>query len=155
MKYDFTAMKRALFEDQDKVKALHAVLSGVKEALSAVEEVSQQDKELLLTVRTKLGVSQLMRHTLAKNLVVAENNVATLQAWFNEVDKIWKDKVRKLIDHLKVQQREFPYAVVHKLFLSATFGDFMNKCSDTMVNVAITEALVKVKVDYKDVNVPQ
>lgn len=43
----------------------------------------------------------------------------------------------------------------HELFLSTTFRDFVNNCSETMVDAAIVEALVKVKADYKDVSIAQ
>lgn len=38
---------------------------------------------------------------------------------------------------------------------SSVFRDFINRCSTTIVNAMIMEALVKLKVDYKDVNVAQ
>lgn len=45
--------------------------------------------------------------------------------------------------------------VVQKLFMSATFDDFIKKCSAIMVDAEIIKALEKVKSDYKDVNVAQ
>lgn len=61
-------------------------------------------------------------------------------------------EVGKLLDHLKAQQQGMPFMVVQKLFLSMTFSDFINKCFATMVDAAITKALEKIKLDYKDVN---
>lgn len=82
-------------------------------------------------------------------------NLGALQTKFDEADKIWREKVDKLLDHLKAQQRGMTYMVIQKLFLFATFWEFINKCSATMVDAVITEALEKVKSDCQDVNVAQ
>lgn len=83
------------------MKLLHVELFKVKEALAVGEEGRRQAEKVFLGVKTELRVSELMRHTLAENLGVAEHNLVTIQTHFEKVEKIWSDETGTLIDHLK------------------------------------------------------
>lgn len=88
-------------------------------------------EEALKGLHSELGLSKTMQKSSPKSL-------GALQTRFNETNKIWCEEVGKLLDHLKAQQRGMPSMVAQKVFLSMTFGDFINKCSTIMVDAAIT-----------------
>lgn len=62
--------------------------------------------------------------------------------------KIWSEKIVQLRNQLLVQQEWLPNITCFKLFENATFGDFLNQCTESSKAVAITQAVNEAIVDH-------
>lgn len=61
-----------------------------------------------------------------------------------------KEEVSSLTERLKTQQRSLSYVLAYKLFQSAIFRVFINKCSASMLEVAMTNPFTKLMKDHID-----
>lgn len=84
---------------------LEKEVATLKSLVGVAEEARLKAEDAMKGLCAELSLSKTMRKSLSENL-------GALQTRFDAANKIWREEVGKLRDHLKAQQRGMPYMII-------------------------------------------